>query len=202
GSVVNTSGFKLAGMLRFLDLDVWQQSFRDFGEDLRAPGGWRKYLGIFGIPLALSILAWLVWRRGRQTRRQTGKPQQRKVGWLRKNLAKVVGTVAPALGQWIAAEQRGPEEVPFYHRLTGILDKAGFTRAPSQTQREFAAVVAEQCAATDDDNHIGTLTKTITDFYYLVRFGHRPLNDQEQASVNAALTDLEAHIASRSANLS
>ncbi len=198
GAVVATGGFKLAGMLRFLDLDFWQQSFKDFGETIREPGGWKKYLPVLGPPLlvVLGVVAWFLWRRSRTVRPQRkGARQPVKAGWLRRSLARAVATVSPTLGQWIAPPASAAVEVPFYRRLTRLLDKAGYHRTPSQTQREFAAAVSQQSDAADAGSQIGALTKTITDFYYLVRFGRRPLDEQEMETVNSALSELESQLA-------
>ena len=75
-----------------------------------------------------------------------------------------------------------------------MLDGLGLYREENQTQREFAGVVAGELSQKPSGGEIGRLTKQITEYYYLVRFGNRSLDDGQQQDVNRALNDLESEI--------
>ena len=92
------------------------------------------------------------------------------------------------------------EYVPFYERAVTALRKAGFERQESQTQREFARTVSASTNGSISGNpasngELGSLTHAITDYYYRVRFGQRPLDDQQRTEVNTLVRQLEQTLA-------
>ncbi len=185
---------RMSGWLRLLDLDWWQSSLRRFQTDLLQKGGWQRY----AIPLLVIMLIpglWWAWqRRGSKTpgnssggRRHGGRRRDS----MRQRVARVLAVVAPGLAGRLAGSTARVPEVPFYSQMLATLGQVGFQRLPQQTGREFAADVAQRTSASGFSDRIGTLTKSITDFYYLVRFGRGELNDHQYAAVQESLKDLQ-----------
>jgi hypothetical protein len=110
---------------------------------------------------------------------------------MRQRVARVLAVVAPRLAGRLAGSTARVQEVPFYSQMLATLGQVGFQRLPQQTGREFAADVAQRTSASGFSDRIGTLTKSITDFYYLVRFGRGELNDLQYAAVQESLKDLQ-----------
>lgn len=198
--VFSSSGLHMSGLFRFLDLEWWQQSFRNVTNNLKQPGGWQKL--VLGLVVLIGMwLAWVLVKRNRQKQMveasgtvsyvdRAGKP-----GWLRRSMARVLQSVSPRLAEWVAGTGNAFEEIAFYSRMLRALERAGFQRQPHQTQREFARHVAVRTSENGGDPSVGSLANTITDFYYLVRFGAGNLDSTQSNSVDQALADLEEKLA-------
>ena len=111
---------------------------------------------------------------------------------VRRGLARALHLVSPRLSDWVVRELgRSADEVPFYRQMLEYLEQAGFHKLPQQTHREFAESVAQGEPKNEPLNRLRTLTKTITDSYYLVRFGNGKLDEQQTKAVEIALHDLQ-----------
>jgi transglutaminase-like putative cysteine protease len=190
---------RLSGLLRVLDLDWWQNSFRQLQDDLQEPGGWRRYVlpaGLLAV-LAGALLWYLRQRSGTPLAGVAGQLPRQRTG-LRRRIGRVLATVAPKLGEWVGGAGVEEPAVRFYARMLSTLDRAGYRKLPQQTGQEFAQQVAADTPANGPAAQIGTLTKTITDFYYRVRFGTQELNERQTVSVQSALDDLETLLAETS----
>ena len=84
-----------------------------------------------------------------------------------------------------------PPEVPFYRKLERILAKHGIRRAHGQTPREFAVVAGSQLRELDGGAQIAGLPRQIVDAFYKVRFGGRPLDEQQTADIQSVLHAIE-----------
>jgi transglutaminase-like putative cysteine protease len=83
-------------------------------------------------------------------------------------------------------------EVTFFLRLVRLLSRSGLERAPAETQREFARRAASFLAARPPaSDTVASVPEQVVDAYYRVRFGHRPLDDEAVAWLDARLDDLE-----------
>ena len=191
--ILSPDGVQMSGLLRFLDLDWWQNVFQNIRNKLVRSNGWQRYLiPIGGIVLVLFCFLWYRKQKAAIAIDSASRPDSaRQTGWVRRRIAKVLNVVSPRLGNWVYGNTGVSIEVPFYSQMVRALNQAGFERLPHQTQREFALVVASGFRHDEAPGQVGSLTGTITDFYYLVRFGTTPLDDQQTASVKSALHDLE-----------
>ncbi|MDG2014860.1 MAG: transglutaminaseTgpA domain-containing protein [Pirellulaceae bacterium] len=190
--IVSADQLNLSGALRVLDLDWWQNSLGRLREDLQEPNGWKRYAvpGFIIIMLALGLVIYLRERAVRQNRRK--KTEYGSLRGVRRGIARALNLVSPKLSGWVVREFGGrADEVPFYRQMLEYLEQAGFHKLPQQTHREFAESVAHSLPKNEPLNRLGTLTKTITDSYYLVRFGHGKLDDQQTKTVEIALHDLQ-----------
>ncbi len=93
--------------------------------------------------------------------------------------------------------KRHRQGVDFYERFQKLLAKDGLSRDAFQTQREFANQVEQdrknQLAASGLDH----FPDDITDLFYRVRFGERPLSESESQTISKELQRLESCLESR-----
>ncbi len=85
---------------------------------------------------------------------------------------------------------RDDERVEFYRRLVALLRKHGLRRAPGQTPYEFATTAAARLAATPGLEHLAPCPKQVVLAFYQIRFGHQPLDNHQQETVEYALGEL------------
>lgn len=199
-TVVDADGIKLSGFLKFLDLSWWQTSVSSAAANIRRRGSWQNWLWtasplivIGGV--AIAIYAYRRRRRAGGSRSATGNQRPTGRRTLRQRIAGLAAGVSPRLAQWLETDQNRPPQVPFYQRMVRLLERAGWSREPAQTHREFACQVGRS-ESSPDRAEVAALTTRITDFYYLVRFGSRQLNDRQQADVRQLLEKLEQLLAS------
>ncbi len=117
------------------------------------------------------------------------------VAWL------VIGLLAVALIAWRVYFLRRPRQVPldlpekrsspdvrsaihFYQRLLKLLAQRGFQRRPGQTPGELARAVAASAPA------LGEPVRTVTEVYYTVRYGKRPLSPLLRRRLQHLLRDI------------
>ncbi len=81
--------------------------------------------------------------------------------------------------------------IEFYERFTKLLARRGLVRAASQTPGEFAEVASQRLAEQLSSTDLDTAPDNVAALFYRVRFGSRPLSDDEAARLNSLLTRLE-----------
>lgn len=81
---------------------------------------------------------------------------------------------------------------PFHVRLMSILERAGYRPNPSQTAKEFAAVVANDLARQPITEVVASVPRDAAELYYRVRFGNEILSPEDLRSLDASLDRLEA----------
>jgi hypothetical protein len=84
----------------------------------------------------------------------------------------------------------GPTRVEFYRRLERLLARLGLTRAPWQTQREFALEAGRTLLASTGRPQLAGLPEQITEAFYDVRFGATALDNCRVEAVERALAML------------
>jgi transglutaminase-like putative cysteine protease len=82
--------------------------------------------------------------------------------------------------------------VPFYDRFAELLARYNLARAPSQTQSEFAAHVAERLAVTPQMSELAPLPRRVAEAFYDVRFGGRKLSPDRLSEIDQDLDRLDA----------
>jgi hypothetical protein len=73
----------------------------------------------------------------------------------------------------------------------------GLEPQPAQTPREFGAAAGQVLDAEPVARAVAALPAWIIELYYRVRFGGRPLGDQEKSDVQARLEELKAGLKAR-----
>ena len=68
--------------------------------------------------------------------------------------------------------------------------RRGIRRTAGQTQREFAEAAGLRLAVELGQPALAALPAVIADAFYSVRFGHRPLDNQQTQAVEQALSKL------------
>ena len=205
--VITSNGQRIRGLLKFLDLGWWQQSFDFMMMRLKQPGGWRNYIvqGLVLIGILLALMIWFLKFLGSKawsTKSSTvagGKrsgSQDLEGGWLRRKIAGALNSVSPGLGDWVAAPASDTPQVAFYQRMLKALRRAGFERAPEQTPREFAQHVSSELQIKLPDSDDSKLASTITELYYRVRYGGddgsgQGPDSQQHAVAEKAVGELE-----------
>jgi hypothetical protein len=118
---------------------------------------------------ALILLGgvWLLWRAGRALWRR----------WAR---------VHPRTGAGRRAK------IDFYRGFETLLARRGLRRSPTQTQQEFAAVVAAHLVMTTGENRLAELPGVVAEAFYRVRFGRQPLDNLQVQAVEHALAEIAA----------
>ncbi len=197
-TTISRDGFKLSGFLKMLDLGWWQANVTSAVGSVRQPGPLRNYL-LVAVPIVLLGIAgggWFWWRRQavRKGTRRTRAAVPRGFA-LRSRFASLAAGISPALARWLAPNVAGaPPVVPFYQRMTKILERAGRKRLPGQTHLEFANQ-AGRLSGEGARSELAILTTRITRFYYLVRFGGCELDENQQILVEQSLDELERKLA-------
>lgn len=81
--------------------------------------------------------------------------------------------------------------IEFYERFVGLMQSHGLIRAPTQTQQEFADMVAS--AYTPELAAIGLVDvpHRISNLFYQVRFGEQDLSDEEARRMEELITRME-----------
>jgi hypothetical protein len=82
--------------------------------------------------------------------------------------------------------------VDFYVRLEQVLSRYRLRRTPEQTQREFVQTACGELAESPATRGVASLPRPIVEAFYRVRFGGRPLDDDERREVELALSALAA----------
>jgi hypothetical protein len=86
-------------------------------------------------------------------------------------------------------------EVEFYRRLEAILAQRNLTRAPAQTQREFALRVGDELATDPRTIQVAAIPRRIAELFYRVRFGREHLDTQHLDAVERGLNELSTAFA-------
>jgi len=199
--VMSSRQLNLSGALKLLDLEWWQNTFSRVSRDLQAPNGWRRYVIPLLILVSLGVGIVVYFRKRIFGQKMEAPHGSKALPSIRRKLSSVLRRVSPRLAQWI--ELDFPDEtrdVPFYRQMLKDLERAGFEKLPHQTAREFATLVANTGAFNGSARQVGTLTKAITDSYYLVRFGSQDLSQQQAEAVDTAIHDLK-ELLQQTANL-
>ena len=85
--------------------------------------------------------------------------------------------------------------VPFYEKMIGTLKREhNLERGPYQTQREFASEVADHFTEHPGQSDIQSAVEMITEAFYRVRFGERPLNNHSAEQVERMAKELDAQL--------
>lgn len=118
----------------------------------------------------------------------------------------LVALTAVLAGWWLARHRpwrrwrgsRAPAPtVPFYDRLLAILDRRCQLRPlPSQTAREFAEAARDRLSGHAAAAGLAELPGRVADLFYRVRYGRRPLRDEEQQELERQLAQLDAALVS------
>lgn len=82
-------------------------------------------------------------------------------------------------------------EVEFYERFRKICESQGLRRESSQTQREFAAIVARRMNALLAAAGLAEFPERLIEAFYRVRFGAESLDDRLIEEMDRRLSDLE-----------
>ncbi len=105
---------------------------------------------------------------------------------------------------WWQGRTRDDEQLPrriveFYARLETLLAKLDIHRPAVQTQREFALLAGERLAVLEPEaDGLRTLPEQITEAFYRVRFGERPLSPEQADRIDHSLGELAELVDSRS----
>lgn len=92
---------------------------------------------------------------------------------------------------WVRLRPPGPNTVAFYRRLELLLARRGQLRSPGETPREFVVRAASEWTSGTSRAEIVDLSGLVVDAYYQVRYGHHPLDTDEQQAVEHALQALD-----------
>lgn len=199
-TVVTDGGFKMAGILRVLDLGYWQDQITNLDEQLKERGGW-KAMWVPLAALATVFTAIIVWwnsrnrNKGGQTvrRRSAGV---KKGGWIRRSMAGILSAVSPSLGNWVIGNAEDSFEVPFYSNMVRTLSASGFDRQANQTQMEFATEVGQHLRSSDAmqaaADELSSIVDRVTRSFYEVRFGGQSLTEQRTTEIDQELGRLKA----------
>jgi transglutaminase-like putative cysteine protease len=87
---------------------------------------------------------------------------------------------------------RAAPPVDFYVRLEELLARYRLRRTPEQTQREFVQTACGELAESPATRGVSALPRRVVEAFYRVRFGGRPLDDDERRQVELALSALAA----------
>lgn len=108
----------------------------------------------------------------------------------------LVGLVIGLLGMMVVAlrffwkrrhrHQISASPILFYHEMLSILERKGYTRAPSSTPAEFVESIS-----TSLPSEIKRDVVRLTDLFYRARFGNYPLSYDERNHVEASLHRLQ-----------
>jgi transglutaminase-like putative cysteine protease len=90
-----------------------------------------------------------------------------------------------------AARPANEAAIEFYRRFEQLAARRGLNRRAPQTAHEFAEEVAGHLAANQRGHQIAELPPRLADRFYQVRFGGRPLDDQQFEQVEQALASLQ-----------
>ncbi len=198
-TVIDANGIQLTGFLKFLDLSWWQAGFTTAAANFRRSGTWQNWLWT-STPLiliaAIAVGVYVYRRRSVRSLHGAGNSRQAVRGraWFRRQMARLAEGVSPRLARWLEPRPQRAAAVPFYQHMLKLLGRAGLVRQPGQTHREFA-LRAGQSGPSGHADELTALTTRITDFYYLVRYGARPLSDRQQLDVRQSLEQLERLLA-------
>jgi hypothetical protein len=97
-------------------------------------------------------------------------------------------------GRSAAPRRRARPRVEFYRRFEALVARRGLVRAPGQTPREFAVVVAANLRT----NALADLPGQVVEAFYRVRFGGLPLDNPQQEAVEHGLAEMEQAVPSPS----
>jgi len=81
--------------------------------------------------------------------------------------------------------------VPFFDRLLRVLSRRGWTPAVGQTAAEFARAVRPHLASHPDTSTVAAVPEAVVSPFYDLRYGGRPLSDQQTTQVNTQLDALQ-----------
>ena len=82
--------------------------------------------------------------------------------------------------------------VPFQARLLAMLGWNGFSASTGQTPKEFAAQVGNRLAQRSETRGVATIPQSVTELYYRVCYGAKPLNTAEQMKMDEQLDRLQS----------
>jgi hypothetical protein len=83
--------------------------------------------------------------------------------------------------------------VPFYASWLEVLTRqCGLRPAPSQTAHEFAMVVSENLHRLPGAAHLTALPRLMASWYYRVRYGHQPLPENQNVSIQENMEEFES----------
>jgi hypothetical protein len=101
--------------------------------------------------------------------------------------------------QWLGVTPAGTGVgEPFYQRLLQMLAwYRGLEPQPAQTAREFGAAAGQALEAEPKARAVAALPARIIELYYRVRFGCRPLREDEMRDVEGRLEELRAWLKAR-----
>ncbi len=104
---------------------------------------------------------------------------------------RIIGKFASAWGS--VRSKRSQRSTPsFYERLERVLARRlQLRRETSQTPREFAQQAARQLRQVFPQNGLADVPRLVVERYYQVRFGHRPLSDQENQRMEELVSRLD-----------
>jgi hypothetical protein len=137
-----------------------------------------------------------------------GRMQADLFGWAAANLPYLLVVVLVLLVlvylarfalQWLGVTPTGTLVTePFYQRLLQMLAwYRGLEPQPAQTPREFGAAAGQVLDAEPKARAVAALPAWIIELHYRVRFGGRPLGQQEKSDVEARLEELKAGLKAR-----
>ncbi|MDP7204301.1 MAG: DUF4129 domain-containing protein, partial [Pirellulaceae bacterium] len=78
----------------------------------------------------------------------------------------------------------------FFLHFEQLLQEHGFSREPAQTQQEFVRVIEKQLVVRMVDFSGQQLLTRMVETYYRVRFGHQPLDEDQQQLVSREMDQL------------
>jgi hypothetical protein len=103
--------------------------------------------------------------------------------------------MARSVLSWFGLKPVATVREPFYRRLLEILAwQRGLEPQPEQTPREFGAAARQVLEAEPKSRGVAELPAWIIEMYYRVRFGGRPLDVDEQQTVETRLDELCAEL--------
>jgi len=117
-------------------------------------------------------------------------------------LARVGRALLVRWRRWQGARRKraAVAEIGFYRQLERLLTKAGLTRSRQQTPREFAFSVGGELSDRAETVGVASVPRKVVEAFYRVRFGHRPLDNDEALSVEQSLSQLAESLERRRGN--
>jgi len=86
--------------------------------------------------------------------------------------------------------QKRHQFVEFYERFVNLMQARGLIRAPSQTQREFADMVASAYSPELAVDGLSDLPRQISSYFYQVRFGNQDLSESDLREIEDLLNKI------------
>ena len=178
-------------LLGLMDLSNWQATGQKFTAEVQK----RPIYQYFLLAIVFGLIVMVFLRKNRLqpvvVKRKSSLPLSR----IRKLMGNALFWLSPELGTWVMGDVYVRQIVPFYEKMIGTLKREhNLERGPYQTQREFASEVADHFTEHPGQSDIQSAVEMITEAFYRVRFGERPLNNHSAEQVERMAKELDAQL--------